>query len=210
MQVAREFTHERTKQRIVHLNALAMAPAVRAQLATPQRSPWGQGMTRQADRFFMQQQLREMNFDKPAFVQHPTLLGTQPESPEREQFDSAREDVEEEEGGATSALNAEPDASMGEETEASGHSPGRPLPRGAAGGIAPYKGSVPGHVENFKGLRISILVSHCFERLLKRMPFPIGIGVARLKMPCRGAMMLPRLRKLCSRPWRGWPGTMPR
>ena len=31
MQVVREFTHERTKQRIVHLNALAMAPAVRTQ-----------------------------------------------------------------------------------------------------------------------------------------------------------------------------------
>ena len=41
MQVAREFTHERTKQRIAHLNALAMAPAVRAQLVTPQRSPQG-------------------------------------------------------------------------------------------------------------------------------------------------------------------------
>ena len=96
MQVVREFTHERTKQRIAHLNTLAMAPAARAQLATPQRSPWGRGITRWADRFFMQQQLREMNFNKPAFAQRPTLLGTQPESPECEQFDSAREDVEEE------------------------------------------------------------------------------------------------------------------
>ena len=83
-------------------------------------------MTRWADRFFVQQQLREMNFDKPAFAQCPTLLGTQPESPEYEQFDSAQEDVEEEEGGATSALDAEPDASMGEETEASGRSPWAP------------------------------------------------------------------------------------
>ena len=41
MQVAREFTHDRTKQRIAHLNTLAMAPAARAQLATPQRSPRG-------------------------------------------------------------------------------------------------------------------------------------------------------------------------
>ena len=41
MQVAREFTHERTKQRITHLNTLAMAPAVKAQLATPQRLPRG-------------------------------------------------------------------------------------------------------------------------------------------------------------------------
>ena len=41
MQVAREFTHERTKQRITHLNALAMAPAAKAQSATPQGSSQG-------------------------------------------------------------------------------------------------------------------------------------------------------------------------
>ena len=41
------------------------------------------------------------------------------QSPEHEQFDSAREDVEEE-GSATSALDTEPDASMGKEMEASG------------------------------------------------------------------------------------------
>ena len=39
MQVAREFTHERTNQRITHLSALAMVPATKAQLATPQGSP---------------------------------------------------------------------------------------------------------------------------------------------------------------------------
>ena len=121
MQVAREFTHERTKQRIAHLNGLAMVPVAKAQLTMPQRSPRGQSMTRWADRFFMQQQLREMNFDEPTFAQCPTLLGTQPESPECEQFDSAREDVEEEEGSMTSALDTEIDASKGEEMEASGH-----------------------------------------------------------------------------------------
>ena len=83
-------------------------------------------MTRQANRFFLQQQLREMNFDEPTFVQHPTLLGTQPESPEREQFDSTQEHVEEEEGSAKSALYAEPDARTGEEMEASGRSPQAP------------------------------------------------------------------------------------
>ena len=41
MQVAREFTHERTKQRITHLNTLAMAPAVKARSATPQGLPRG-------------------------------------------------------------------------------------------------------------------------------------------------------------------------
>ena len=39
MQVAREFTHERTKQRITHLNALAMAPAAKVRSAMPQGSP---------------------------------------------------------------------------------------------------------------------------------------------------------------------------
>ena len=121
MQVVRGFTHERTKQRIAHLNAFAAAPVVRSQPTTPQRSPRGRGMTRQADRSFVQQQLREMNFDEPAFAQCPVLLGTQLESPEWEQFDSAREDVEEEEGGVTSALDAEIDASTGKETEVSGH-----------------------------------------------------------------------------------------
>ena len=84
MQVAREFNHERTKQRITHLNALAVAPTVKAQLAMPQRSPTGCGMTRQADQFFMQQQLRELNLDEPAFAHCPGLLGARPETPEYE------------------------------------------------------------------------------------------------------------------------------
>ena len=39
MQVAREFTHERTKQRITHLNTLAMAPVAKVRSATPQGLP---------------------------------------------------------------------------------------------------------------------------------------------------------------------------
>ena len=73
-------------------------------------------MMRQANRYFIQQQLGEMNLEESAFAQRPTLLGAQPESPEREQFNSAREDTE-----ATSALDAELNASTGEETDASGH-----------------------------------------------------------------------------------------
>ena len=61
-----------------------------------------------------------MNLEESAFEQCPALLGTQPESPEHEQFDSAREDTEEEDGKATSTLDAELDASMGEEMDASG------------------------------------------------------------------------------------------
>ena len=119
MQVAREFTHERTKQRITHLNALAMAPAAKVRSATPQGLPRGRGMTRRADRYFVQQQLGDMNLEESTFAQGPTLLGAQPESPGHKQFDSAREDIEED-GKAASALDTELDASTGEETDASG------------------------------------------------------------------------------------------
>ena len=77
-------------------------------------------MTRRADRYFIQQQLGEMNLKESAFAQCPTLLGAQLDSPEREQFDSTQEDAEEEDGEATSALDAKLNASMGEETDASG------------------------------------------------------------------------------------------
>ena len=73
-------------------------------------------MTRRADRYFVQQQLGDMNLEESAFAQRPTLLGAQPESPRHEQFNSAREDVE-----AASALDAKLDASTGKETDASGH-----------------------------------------------------------------------------------------
>ena len=77
-------------------------------------------MTRWANRYFIQQQLGDMNLEESAFAQCPTLLGAQPDSPGCEQFNSAQEDVKED-GEATSALDAELDASTGEETDASGH-----------------------------------------------------------------------------------------
>ena len=78
-------------------------------------------MMRRADLYFIQQQLGEMNLEESTFAQCPTLLGTQPESPECEQFDSAWEDAKEdakEDGKAASALDAELDASTGKETDA--------------------------------------------------------------------------------------------
>ena len=118
MQVAREFTHERTKQRIAHLNALAQPPVVKAQATMPQSSPRGRGMTTRADRFFIQQRIWEMHFDEPTLERRPPLLGAQRASPECEQFESAREDVKEDEG-ATTGLDADLGVSTGEETEVS-------------------------------------------------------------------------------------------
>ena len=120
MQVAREFTHERTKPRIAHLNALAAAQTVKAQPAMHQRLPRGHGMTRRADQFFVQQQLRELNLDEPVFAHRPALLGARLKTLEYERFNSAHEDAEEDEGDATSALDAELDASMGGEMDPTG------------------------------------------------------------------------------------------
>ena len=60
-------------------------------------------------------------------MQCPALLGTRLETLEYKHFDSACEDAEEYEGGATSALDAELDASTGEETDTSGHLAHTPL-----------------------------------------------------------------------------------
>ena len=78
-------------------------------------------MTKRADRYFVQQQLGEMTLKESAFVQRPTLLGAQTESPKCEQLDSAQEDAKEEDSEATSALDTELNTSMGEETDASGY-----------------------------------------------------------------------------------------
>ena len=69
----------------------------------------------------MQQQLRELNLDEPAFMHRPALLGAQLETSEYEQFNSTREDAAEDEGDETSTLDAKLNASTGEETDATGH-----------------------------------------------------------------------------------------
>ena len=112
MQVAKEFTHERTKQCIAHLNAIALVPVQKPCLAMPERSPRGWGLTRCTDQLFMKEQLRDLWITEPAFAHCPTLLGTHPETPDQEQYDSARD--------ATSLLDAKLDTSTGEEMDASG------------------------------------------------------------------------------------------
>ena len=68
----------------------------------------------------MQQQLKELNLDEPAFAHHPTWLGARPVTPEYKEFNSTREDTEEDEGNTTSALDAKLDTSMGKETDTTG------------------------------------------------------------------------------------------
>ena len=184
MQVVREFTHERTKQRITHLNALAMVSTAKARPAMPQRLPWGRGMTRRANRYFVQQQLGEMNLEESTFAQRPTLLGTQLDSPEREQFDSAREDAKEEDCKAISALDAELNASTGKETDTSGCLARMPsAERAPREGTAPCAGSALGCEGNFGGPRIDASVFPCSGKLPRRMLSLTGTSAVRLKMP---------------------------
>ena len=61
-----------------------------------------------------------MNFDEPAFAHRPALLGARLETPDNKRFDSTHEDAKEDEGDAMSALDAELDASTGEEMDAIG------------------------------------------------------------------------------------------
>ena len=138
-------------------------------------------MTRRADRYFIQQLLGDMNLEESAFVQCPTLLGAQPESPGHKQFNSAWEDVEED-SKATSALDAELDASTGKETDVSC----------AAKGTAPCVGSALVREGNFGGPRIDASVFPCSRKPPRRMLSLTGTGAVRLRMPWNMATMPPR------------------
>ena len=122
MQVDREFTHERTKQCIAHLKVIASSPPQKPHLATPERSPRGQDLTRQVDQLFLQEQLRDLWITEPAFAQRTALLGGHPKTPNQEQYNSTWEDTKEDEGNAMSLLDAELDASLDEEMDTSGRS----------------------------------------------------------------------------------------
>ena len=95
-----------------------------------------------------------MHITKPTFAHHPVLLGDQPETPDQEQYDSAREDAKEDEGDTTSALDAELDASTGEEMDAQGINTTWHRPIGVAEGIMLCKGSEIKHIGNFANLGI--------------------------------------------------------
>ena len=87
MQVVREFTHERTKQRITHLKVIASSPVWRSHPTMLNMSPRGCSMTWQADCLFIQEQLQDLQITKPAFPYHPALLDNRPETPDPEQHD---------------------------------------------------------------------------------------------------------------------------
>ena len=75
-------------------------------------------------------------------MHHLALLGACPETPEYEQFNSTREEAKEDEGDATSTLDAKLNISMGEEMDTVGAGITHPWLIGTAEGTAPCKGSI--------------------------------------------------------------------
>ena len=76
---------------------------------------------------------------------------------------------------------------------------GHPQLRGITEETGSCEESVLGHDEISGRLKINAFAFHCSEKPLKKMLFPIETGVARSRTPSRGAMMLPKSRKPCSR-----------
>ena len=114
---AREFTHERTKSRLAQLHAAVPMPTTPSPVGSPRHSqppamesPRGRGMTRRADRHYVQEILRNKGnvaLDEPQ---------RQISMPEAGQYDSADQDPEEDD------LAAELDFDSEEyDTEASGN-----------------------------------------------------------------------------------------
>ena len=176
----------------------------------PRDRPEGRGMTRRADRYFVQQQLGEMNLKESAFAQRCTLLGAQPESPEREQFDSAREDAKED-GKTASALDAELDASTGEKTDASGCPARTPSAEWRCRRNCAMHRECTRAQREFRRPKNRRLSFPLFRETTKEDAISYrDLRKVRLKTPWNTATMPPRWRKQCLHPWMVWPETMPR
>ena len=122
MQITREFTHEQTKQHIAHLKVIASCPTWLSQLITPTR---GCGLTHRADHFFIQEQLRDLQVNEPAFGHQPALLADRLEIPDPGQYDSTHDpdgEGDDNDEDTTSQLGGDPGVSTGNETNVSGWS----------------------------------------------------------------------------------------
>ena len=121
---AKQYTHERTKERLAKMHASPTpspmeSPQARHTLPEPAR---GHGMTRQADQYFIQETLCNMNLQDGPSCPGTPLRESRPTTPEAGQYDSP--DVDNPEEDLTSQVNFD---SEDEYTDATGHS-GRSLP----------------------------------------------------------------------------------
>ena len=111
---AREFTHERAKSRLAQLHAAVPALMTPSPVGSPRHSqppamesPRGCGMTRQADRQYVQETLRNMgnlSLDEPRTRDEPQR---QISTPEAGQYDSADQDPEEDDLAAELDFDSE-------------------------------------------------------------------------------------------------------
>ena len=121
---AKQYMHERTKERLAKMCASPTpspmeSPQARHTLAEPAR---GCGMTGRANRYFIQETLRNMNLQKGPPRPGTPMRESRPVTPEAGQFDSP--DIDDPEEELTSQANFD---SKDEYTDAMGRS-GRSLP----------------------------------------------------------------------------------
>ena len=121
---AKQYMHERTKERLAKMHALPTpssteSPQARHTLPEPAR---GRGMTRQADRYFIQETLHNMNLQDRLPRPGTPMRESHPTTPEAGQYDSP--DMDDPEEDLTSQADFD---SEDEYTDATGHS-GRSLP----------------------------------------------------------------------------------
>ena len=111
---AREFTHKRAKSRLAQLHVGVPTPTTLSPVGLPRHSqppamesPRGRGMTRRADRQYVQETLRNMGnlaLDEPRTRDEPQC---QIFTPEVGQYDSADQDPEEDDLAAELDFNSE-------------------------------------------------------------------------------------------------------
>ena len=121
---AKQYMHERTKERLAKMHASPTSspmefPQPQHTLPEPAR---GRGMTWQADRYFIQETLRNMNLQDGPLCPGTPLRESCPVTPEAGQYDSL--DVDDPEEDLTSQANFN---SENEYTDATGRS-GQSLP----------------------------------------------------------------------------------
>ena len=131
----------------------------------------------------MQQQLKEMNLDKPAFTHHPVCWALDQEAPGKNSLTPP--------GSTPKRMRAMPQVywtpnstpAQARRWTPQGAKLVHPQPIGTAEGITLCGENITRHIGSSIDKKIDGSVSHCSEKLPKRMPSLIEIGVVKSRTP---------------------------